>query len=69
MGTTVAFRDELSLVEMEGECAVELPARNLMSLININVVNAINLSAALNVLTEGSSASSAAFHQFSITQF
>jgi hypothetical protein len=32
-------------------------------------VNAINLSAALNVLSEGSSASSAAFQQFSITQF
>ena len=68
MSTIVAF-DELSIVEMEGECAVQLPARHLMSLININVVNAINLSAALNVLTVGSSASSAALQQFSITQF
>ena len=68
MSTLVAF-DGLSLVEMDAECAVALPARQLMSLININVVNAINLSAALNVLTEGSSASSAAFQQFSITQF
>ena len=68
MSTIVGY-DELSIVELEGEYALELPARNLMSLININVVNAINLSAALNVLSEGSSASSAAFQQFSITQF
>ena len=60
--------DELSIVEMDGECVVELPARHLMSLININVVNAINLSAALNVLTVGSSASSAALQQLSISQ-
>ena len=65
--STVAF-DELSIVEMEGECAVEMPARHLMSLINVNVVNAINLSAALNVLTVGSSATSAALQQLSIGQ-
>ena len=65
--STVVF-EELSIVEMEGECAVQLPARNLMSLININVVNAINLSAALNVLTVGSSATSAAMQQISIAQ-
>ena len=65
--STVVF-EELSIVEMEGECAVQLPARNLMSLININVVNAINLSAALNVLTIGSTASSAALQQLSISQ-
>ena len=65
--STVVF-EELSIVEMEGECAVALPARNLMSLININVVNAINLSAALNVLTVGSSATSTALQQFSIGQ-
>jgi hypothetical protein len=64
----IAF-DGLSLAEMEGECAVALPARHLMSLININVVNAINLSAALNVLSEGSAAGSAALQDFSITQF
>ena len=66
--STVVY-DELSIVEMDGECVVELPARHLMSLINVNVVNAINLSAALNVLTVGSSATSAALQQFSITQF
>jgi hypothetical protein len=69
MSTIVAFDDELSIVEMELECAVQLPARNLMSLININVVNAVNLSAALNVLTEGSTAASGAVQQFSIAQF
>ena len=65
--STVVF-EELSIVEMEGECAVQLPARNLMSLININVVNAINISGALNVLTVGSSATSAALQQLSIGQ-
>jgi hypothetical protein len=40
-----------------------------MSLINVNVVNAINLSAALNVLTEGSSATAGALQQLSISQF
>jgi hypothetical protein len=69
MGPIVALDDELSVVEMDAQCAVELPARNLMSLININVVNAINLSAALNVLSEGSLATSAAMQQFTITQF
>ena len=68
MSTLVAF-DGLSLVEMEAESAVALPARQLMSLININVVNAINLSAALNVLTEGSSATAGALQQLSISQF
>jgi hypothetical protein len=65
--STVVY-DELSIVEMDGECVVELPARHLMSLININVVNAINLSAALNVLTVGSSATSGALQQLSISQ-
>jgi hypothetical protein len=68
MSTLVAF-DGLSLVEMDAECAVALPARQLMSLINVNVVNAINLSAALNVLTEGSSATAGALQQLSISQF
>jgi hypothetical protein len=65
--STVVY-DELSIVEMDGECVVELPARHLMSLVNVNVVNAINLSAALNVLTIGSTASSAALQQLSISQ-
>jgi hypothetical protein len=66
--STVVF-EELSIVEMERECAVQLPARNLMSLININVVNAINIAAALNVLSVGSSATAGALQQFSIGQF
>ncbi|HVM66764.1 MAG TPA: hypothetical protein VMU14_17985 [Acidimicrobiales bacterium] len=67
--STITCFEGLSLAEMEAECAVQLPARHLMSLININVVNAINLSAALNVLSEGSSATSAALQGFSIAQF
>jgi len=68
MSTTVAF-DGLSIAEMEQECAVQLPARQLMSLINVTVVNAINLSTALNVLTVGSSATAGALQQLSIAQF
>lgn len=67
--STVVATDGLSIAEMEGECAVQLPARRLMSLINVNVVNAVNLSAALNVLSEGSTAASTALQQFSISQF
>jgi hypothetical protein len=68
MSTITSF-DGLSIAEMEAECAVQLPARHMMSLINVNVVNAINLSAALNVLSEGTTATSGALQQFSITQF
>ena len=68
MSTLVTF-DGLSMLEMEGEGAAVLPARQLMSLINITVVNAINLSAALNVLTVGSSATAGALQQLSLSQF
>ena len=68
MSTSVTF-DGLSIVEMEEECAVALPARQLLSLVNVTVVNAINLSAALNVLTVGSSATAGALQQLSLTQF
>ena len=68
MSTLVTF-DGLSMLEMEREGAAVLPARQLMSLINITVVNAINLSAALNVLTVGSSATAGALQQLSLSQF
>jgi hypothetical protein len=68
MSKLVTF-DGLSIVEMDQECAVALPARQLLSLINVTVVNAINLSAALNVLTVGSSATAGALQQLSISQF
>jgi hypothetical protein len=68
MSTLVTF-DGLSMLEMEVEGAAVLPARQLMSLINITVVNAINLSAALNVLTVGSSATAGALQQLSLSQF
>jgi UDP-N-acetylmuramyl pentapeptide phosphotransferase/UDP-N-acetylglucosamine-1-phosphate transferase len=73
MGETKKFGDDLSIVELESELALELPARDLMSLVNISignigVVNAINLSGAMNVLSGGSSAVSAAMQQVSLGQ-
>jgi len=48
-------RRELTRAEVEAQ-AVELPAREAMSLINANVAIPINLAAALNVLSDSSSA-------------
>jgi hypothetical protein len=71
MGEISGPGEHLSLAELESELALELPARDLMSLININlaVVNGINISGAMNVLTQGSSAASAAMQQISLGQF
>jgi hypothetical protein len=46
---------ELTRAEIEAH-AVELPERQAMSLVNANVAIPINLAAALNVLSDGSSA-------------
>ncbi len=71
MGETLEYGDRLTFAELESENALELPARNLMSLVNINigVINAINLSGAMNVLTQGSTAASGALQQISFSQF
>jgi len=47
---------ELSQEELEQQDAAELPDREAMSLINANVAAPINLAAALNVLSDGSTA-------------
>ena len=74
MGETKELGGYLSVAELESELALELPARDLMSLVNINignigVVNAINISGAMNVLSGGSTAASAAMQQLSLGQF
>jgi len=46
---------EISRAEIEAQ-AVELPDREAMSLVNANIAVPINLAAALNVLSDGSSA-------------
>jgi hypothetical protein len=58
---------EVSRAEMEAQ-AVELPDREAMSLVNANVAIPINLAAALNVLSDGSTAGALANQGTPITQ-
>ena len=48
--------DELTDAELQDETAEELPDREAMSLINGNIAAPINAAAALNVLSDGSTA-------------
>jgi len=52
--------DELSLEELEEQEAAELPDREAMSLVNANVAAPINAAAALNVLSDNSTATASA---------
>ena len=47
---------ELTPEELEAQGAAELPDREAMSLINANVAAPVNVAAALNVLSDGSTA-------------
>jgi len=58
---------EISRAEIEAQ-AVELPDREAMSLVNANIAVPINLAAALNVLSDGSSAGALAQQMTPITQ-
>ena len=49
-------RDELTDEELAQETGEELPDREAMSLINANVAAPVNVAAALNVLSDGSTA-------------
>jgi hypothetical protein len=74
MSQTKELGGDLSVAELDSELALELPARDLMSLVNISignigVVNAINISGAMNVLSGGSSAASVALEQLSLGQY
>jgi len=60
--------DELSLEELEEQEAAELPDREAMSLVNANVAAPINAAAALNVLSDNSSASATAHQTSGIDQ-
>lgn len=46
----------LSAEELEAQSAEELPDREAMSLVNANVAAPVNVAAALNVLSDGSTA-------------
>jgi hypothetical protein len=61
-------REELSDKEVEEQAASELPDRDAMSLLNLNLAAPINLAAALNVLSDGSTAGAGAAQQVPIQQ-
>jgi hypothetical protein len=58
---------EISRAEIEAQ-AIELPDREAMSLVNANIAVPINLAAALNVLSDGSSAGALAQQMTPINQ-
>jgi hypothetical protein len=49
-------KPELSQDELEAQGAEQLPDREQMSLVNANVAAPVNVAAALNVLSDGSTA-------------
>jgi hypothetical protein len=59
---------ELSEEELESQEAAELPDREAMSLVNANVAAPVNLAAALNVLSDNSTATATANQTAPITQ-
>jgi len=65
-GEEIEHRD-INRAEIEAQ-AVELPDREAMSLVNANVAIPINLAAALNVLSDGSTAGALAQQGTPITQ-
>jgi hypothetical protein len=63
-----AQQNELNTVESEDQQIEELPDREAMSLVNANVAAPINLAAALNVLSDNSTAVAVAQQNAPITQ-
>lgn len=61
-------RDELSSDELAEQEAAELPDRDAMSLVNLNAAIPINAAAALNVLSDGSTADAGALQQDPLNQ-
>jgi len=59
---------ELTPEELEQQNAAELPDREAMSLINANIAAPVNLAAALNVLSDNSTAVANAQQTAPITQ-
>ncbi len=58
----------LSTDELQAENVAELPDREAMSLIDANVAAPVNVAAALNVLSDGSTASATATQDADIDQ-
>jgi hypothetical protein len=61
-------KEELTEEELGGETAEELPDREAMSLINGNIAAPINAAAALNVLSDSSTAGAVAHQDAPVTQ-
>jgi len=61
-------QDGLSNDEMEQQNAAELPDREAMSLVNANIAAPVNLAAALNVLSDNSTATATATQTAPINQ-
>ena len=59
---------QLSRAEVEARSVSQLPDREAMSLVNANLAAPINLAAALNVLSDGSTAGALANQQTPIIQ-
>jgi hypothetical protein len=59
---------ELTPEELEQQEAAELPDREAMSLVNANIAAPVNLAAALNVLSDNSTAYANAQQTAPITQ-
>jgi hypothetical protein len=68
MGETVQEYRPLTREELDAIAGEQLPERAAMSLINANVAAPINVAAALNVLSDGSTAYANAQQQGDITQ-
>jgi hypothetical protein len=66
--TMAEERRELSDEEIEQQQASDLPDREAMSLVNANLAAPINLAAALNVLSDGSTATGGAAQTTPINQ-
>jgi hypothetical protein len=60
--------EELSPEELEAQAGEELPDREAMSLINANVAAPVNAAAALNVLSDNSTATATATQTADIDQ-
>jgi hypothetical protein len=59
---------ELTDEELEQQDVSELPDREAMSLVNANIAAPVNLAAALNVLSDGSTATANATQNAPVTQ-
>jgi len=59
---------ELTDAELQAQGAEQLPDREAMSLVNANVAAPVNVAAALNVLSDGSTAVANAEQTSDITQ-